>query len=135
MFYGVFNPLTGALTYANAGHEPPVLRRTDGSTEALPFTGGVPLGIVDDMQFEEGSSALAPGELAFLFTDGVTEALNPSEEEFGNARVHDTIAEVNPGPARDAVESLVRSVVQFTGEAEQFDDLTCLVLKAGENAE
>jgi len=135
VFYGVFNPRTGALTYANAGHEPPVLRRADGSTEALPFTGGVPLGIVDDMQFEEGSSTLAPGEFAFLFTDGVTEALNPSEEEFGNARVHDTIAEVNPGPARDAVESLVRSVVQFTGEAEQFDDLTCLVLKAGESAE
>ena len=135
VFYGVFNPRTGTLTYANAGHEPPVLRRADGSTEALPFTGGVPLGIVDDMQFEERTSTLGPGEFAFLFTDGVTEALNASEEEFGNGRVHDTIAEVEPGPARDAVQSLVRSVVQFTGEAEQFDDLTCLVLKAGGNAE
>ena len=135
VFYGVFNPRTGSLTYANAGHEPPVLRRVDGSTEALPFTGGVPLGIVDDMKFEERTSMLAPGEFAFLFTDGVTEAQNTSEEEFGNARVHDTIAEVEPGPAREAVEALVRTVVQFTGEAEQFDDLTCLVLKAGENAE
>ena len=135
VFYGVFNPRTGSLTYANAGHEPPVLRRADGSTEALPFTGGVPLGIVDDMQFEERTSTLAAGEFAFLFTDGVTEALNASEEEFGNGRVHDTIAEVEPGPARDAVETLVRSVVKFTGEAEQFDDLTCLVLKAGGNAE
>ena len=133
VFYGVFNPRTGTLTYANAGHEPPVLRRTDGSTETLPFTGGVPLGIVGDMEFEERTSVLAPGDVAFLFTDGVTEALNESEEEFGNARVHDTIAGFEPGPARDAVEALVRTVVQFSGEADQFDDLTCLVLKAGEN--
>ena len=85
------------LTYANAGHEPPVLRHSDGSTEALPFTGGVPLGIVDDMKFEERTSTLAPGEFVFLFTDGVTEALNESEEEFGNERVRGTIAEVGPG--------------------------------------
>ena len=133
VFYGVYDPRTGELIYANAGHEPPVVRRRDGSTEALPFTGGVPLGIVDDMRFEEGTSALAPGESMFLFTDGVTEALNESEEEFGNERVHDTIAKVEPGPAREALDALVRTVVRFTGEAEQFDDLTCLVLKAGEN--
>ena len=135
VFYGVFDPRTGALTYANAGHEPPVLRRTDGSTEALPFTGGVPLGIVDDMVFEERTSTLSPGDFAFLYTDGVTEALNEVEEEFGNARVHDAIAAVNPGPPREAVEALVQTVVRFSGEAEQFDDLTCLVLKAGENAQ
>ena len=134
VFYGVFDPRTGSLTYANAGHESPVVRRVDGTTEELPFTGGVPLGIVDDMTFDEGKSALAPGEFAFLFTDGVTEAQNTSEEEFGNARVHDTIAGAEPGAARDAVDTLVRRVVQFSGEAEQFDDLTCLVLKAVENA-
>ena len=136
VFYGVFNPRTGSLTYANAGHEPPVLRHSDGSTEALPFTGGVPLGIVDDMKFEERTSTLAPGEFVFLFTDGVTEALNESEEEFGNERVRGTIAEVGPGgTAHEALDTLVRTVVQFTGKAEQFDDLTCLVLKAGETAE
>ena len=135
VFYGVFNPRTGVLTYANAGHEPPVLRRTDGSTEALPFTGGIPLGIVDDMAFEERTSTLSPGDFAFLYTDGVTEALNEEEEEFGNARVHDAIAGVNPGPAREAVEALVQTVVRFSGEAEQFDDLTCLVLKAGGDAQ
>ena len=135
VFYGVFDPRTGALTYANAGHDPPVLRRTDGSTEALPFTGGVPLGIVDDMKFEERTSALYPGDFAFLYTDGVTEALNEAEEEFGNARVHDAIAGVNPGLAREAVETLVQTVVRFSGAAEQFDDLTCLVLKAGEYAQ
>ena len=135
VFYAVFNPWTGSLTYANAGHDPPVLRRTDGSTEALPFTGGVPLGIVDDMRFEQRTSTLSPGEFAFLYTDGVTEALNEGEEEFGKARVHDTIAGVNPASAREAVEALVRTVVRFSGKAEQFDDLTCLVLKAGEKAQ
>ena len=134
VFYGVFNPRTGNLTYANAGHEPPVLRRLDGSTETLPFTGGVPLGIVDDMKFEEKSCSLAPGELAFLYTDGVTEALNEAEEEFGNRRVHDTISGLEAGPARDAVDALVQSVVRFSGAAEQFDDLTCLVLRAGEDS-
>ncbi len=134
VFYGVFDPKNGDLTYANAGHEPPVVLRRDGSTEALPSTGGVPLGIVDDMEFEERTSTLAPGEFAFLFTDGVTEAQNESEEEYGNERVFATVAGVEPGAASAALETLVRSVVQFTGEAEQFDDLTCLVLKAGERA-
>ena len=133
VFYGVFNPRSGSLTFANAGHESPVVRRRDGSTEALPFTGGVPLGIVDDMQFEERTSNIASGEFVVLFTDGVTEALNESEKEFGNDRVHDTIAGVEPGSAQEAVEALVRTVVRFSGEAEQFDDLTCLVLKAGGN--
>ena len=133
VFYGVFNPRSGSLTFANAGHESPVVRRVDGSTEALPFTGGVPLGIVEDMRFEERTSNIASGEFVFLFTDGVTEALNESEEEFGNDRVHDTIAGVDSGPAREAVDALVRTVVQFSGTAEQFDDLTCLVLKAGGN--
>ena len=55
------------------------------------------------------------------------------EKEFGNDRVHDTIAGVEPGSAQEAVEALVRTVVRFSGEAEQFDDLTCLVLKAGGN--
>ena len=134
VFYGVFDPKNGDLTYANAGHEPPVVLRRDGSTEALPSTGGVPLGIVDDMEFEERTSTLAPGEFAFLFTDGVTEAQNESEEEYGNERVFATVAGVEPGAASAALETLVRSVVQFTGAAEQFDDLTCLVLKAGERA-
>ena len=135
VFYGVFNPRSGALTFANAGHEPPVVRRLDGSTEALPFTGGVPLGIVDDMQFEERTSNIESGEFVYLFTDGVTEALNEAEEEFGNDRVHETISGVYPGPAQEAVEALVRTVVRFSGEAEQFDDLTCLVLKAGGNSQ
>ncbi len=135
VFYGVFNPRTGAFTYANAGHEPPILRRADGTTETLPFTGGVALGIVGGMRFEERTSTLAPGEFVFLFTDGVTEALNESEEEFGTARAHDAIAAVEPGAAREALEALVRTVVQFSGEAEQFDDLGCLVLKAGGSTE
>ena len=131
VFYGVFNPRTGVLRFANAGHEPPVVRRTDGTTESLPSTGGVPLGIVEDIEFEEKSIELAPGDVAFLFTDGVTEALNVTEEEFGEARVHDTIAGVDSGAAKDAVEHIVGAVGSFAGEAEQFDDLTCLVLKAG----
>ena len=131
VFYGVFDPRTGALTYSNAGHEPPVLRRNDGSTEVLPTTGGVALGIVEDMQFEERSVELARDELAYLFTDGVTEALNEAGEEFGNERLHAAIAGLGDGPARENGLSLVRAVGEFAGEAEQFDDLTCLVLRTG----
>lgn len=97
VFYAVFNPRTGALTYSNAGHEPPVLRRNDGSTEVLPTTGGVALGIVEDMQYEERSIELARDELAYLFTDGVTEALNEAGEEFGSERLHAAIAGLGAG--------------------------------------
>ena len=131
VFYAVFNPRTGALTYSNAGHEPPVLRRNDGSTEVLPTTGGVALGIVEDMQYEERSIELARDELAYLFTDGVTEALNEAGEEFGSERLHAAIAGLGAGPARENGLALVRAVGEFAGEAEQFDDLTCLVLRTG----
>ena len=134
VFYGVYSPRTGTLTFSNAGHEPPVVRRKDGSTESLPSTGGVPLGIVDDVEFEEKSVELASGDVAYLFTDGVTEALSETEEEFGEARVHTTIAGVDSGSAQDAVDAIVNAVVSFAGEAEQFDDLTCLVLRAGGSA-
>ena len=70
VFYGVFNPRLGRLIYANGGHEPPVLRRRDGSTEIAPLTRGVALGIVNDVQFEENTIDLAPDELAYLFTAG-----------------------------------------------------------------
>ena len=129
VFYGVFNPRLGRLIYANGGHEPPVLRRRDGSTEIAPLTRGVALGIVNDVQFEENTIDLAPDELAYLFTDGVTEALNESGEEFGNERLHTTVAELGPGSARESARALVRTVDEFAGEAEQFDDLTCVVLR------
>ena len=131
VFYGVFNPRRGRLTYANAGHEPPVLRRSDGAMEVLPTTGGVALGIVADMQFGERSIEFARDELAYLFTDGVTEALNEAGEEFGSERLHATIAGLGAGSARETARALVRAVGEFAGEAEQFDDLTCLVLRTG----
>lgn len=131
VFYGVFDSRTGSFTFANAGHDHPILLRRDGSTETLASTNGVALGIVDGRKFEEATVELARGEMAYLFTDGVTEALNEEGEEFGRDRLCETIVKAGHCTAREATDALVQAVTDFSGDAEQFDDLTCVVLRAG----
>lgn len=128
LFCGIFDPHTGGFTYANGGHNPPLHVRADGSSEILPITGGIALGVAPEFTFAEGVIDLAPGDSAVLYTDGVTEAINATDEEFGMERLHDLFAE-RPGlDARDGNSAIFESLQEFTGDTPQFDDITCLVL-------
>ena len=128
LFCGIYDPHTGGFTYANGGHNPPLHVRADGSSEILPITGGIALGVAPEFIFAEDAIELAPGDSAVLYTDGVTEAINATDEEFGMERLHDLFAE---RPGLDALEgnsAIFESLRVFTGETPQFDDITCLVL-------
>ena len=128
LFCGIYDPHTGGFTYANGGHNPPLHVRADGSSEILPITGGIALGVAPEFTFAEDAIELAPGDSAVLYTDGVTEAINATDEEFGMERLHDLFAE---RPGLDALEgnsAIFESLRVFTGETPQFDDITCLVL-------
>ena len=128
LFCGIYDPHTGSLTYANGGHNPPLHVRADGSSEILPTTGGIALGVAPGFTFAEDAIELAPGETAVLYTDGVTEAVNETDEEFGMERLHELFAERPGMDARQGNAAVFDSVRAFAGDEPQFDDITCLLL-------
>ena len=125
LLYGVLSP-DGRLTYSNAGHNPPFLLGADGMRRL--DKGGLILGLFDDITFEEETLILRPGDLLVVFSDGVSEALNPQGEEFGDHRIIETLTKMPAGDARAGLKALIASVREFTAEAPQSDDVTALVI-------
>ncbi len=128
ILYAEYDPTNGNLTYANGGHNPPLVVHSDGSSELLPLTGGIALGLVPGLEFEQETFTLAPGDTVVLYTDGVTEAMNADEEEFGNVRLHEIFASSPPIDSKEANDAVFRAVHDFAGNAPQSDDITCLTL-------
>lgn len=121
---------TGRLTYVNAGHNWPVLRRGSGAIERL-RTGGLPLGIMTGRPYECSQTTLQPGDLLLIFTDGLIEAENDREEEYGETRMLEAAFSLSGGSASDLIKRLMASVEAFVGPAPQHDDITCLVMRVG----
>jgi len=128
LFYGVLDERTGRFVYANGGHNPPILVDSDGANP-LKTTGGVALGMFDGLDYDDAYVDMEPGARLVLFSDGVTEAFNASDEAFGDDRLLDTTRAlpVEQGPDQD-VNDIVNAVDEFAGDAPQFDDITCVVL-------
>jgi sigma-B regulation protein RsbU (phosphoserine phosphatase) len=131
LLYGVLNPETMTLTYVNAGHNPPVLFRKDGTQEHLNGT-GIALGAMEESEYQEATVALAPGDVLVCYTDGVTEAINGGEEQFGVARLSTTVQECQDRPPEQIINTVFEAVNGFCGNEPQFDDMTLLVLKVNE---
>ena len=126
VLYAVLDPKSGKLTYANGGHNPPIILKADGSTELLPLTGGIALGVVDEFKFECEIATLAPGDSVVLYTDGVTEAIDSNDEEFGLERLQELCTgQVGKNP-HEANVAILQGVKEFVGDTPQFDDITCL---------
>ena len=129
VFAGVLNVRTGAFTYVNAGHNPP-LRSQNGVFEYLPLARNGFLGISEDILFKEDSFTLPHGEGLFLYTDGLTEAENAEKKLFGNDRLLDALnAFTNPGGAEGLLGHVKSRVEEFVNSAPQSDDLTMLYLR------
>jgi sigma-B regulation protein RsbU (phosphoserine phosphatase) len=128
VFYCIFDPATGVLRYANGGHNPPYLRRADGSIEVLSGTGGLVLGAISGMEYQNHTVQLHAGDRLVLYTDGVTEAFNHVDEAYGEKRLIAEIEAHGDGPAEPLVERICRSVTTFSGTAPQSDDITLTVL-------
>jgi phosphoserine phosphatase RsbU/P len=129
-FIAEWDIATGCFSYVNAGHNWPVLRRRSGTLERLQ-AGGLPLGIKSDLRYECGSTKLDPGDLLLTFTDGLIEAENDKEEEYGEERMLANIVAAPGATAKDLLSRIMTSVDAFVGFAPQHDDITCLVLRAG----
>ena len=128
LVYAVYDPGNGLLTYANGGHNPPLVIHRDGSSTLLPATGGLALGVMPNYEFDRNIVTIEPGESLVMYTDGVTEAMNGDEEEFGTERLQDLFAEPKPQDAQVITKSIFDAVDAFAGDAPQSDDVTCLTL-------
>jgi len=126
---GEYNPVSRRLTYVNAGHNHPVLRRANGDTETLQV-GGLPLGIDANASYETASIELRTGDALILFTDGVVEAFNESGEEFGNERWLGAIRNLPDWNAQETLQYLMKRVDEFVGATRQSDDITCFVFRS-----
>jgi sigma-B regulation protein RsbU (phosphoserine phosphatase) len=127
-FFGVLDR-EGRLAYCNAGHNPPFLL-SGGGVRRLD-AGGLVLGLFEDAAYEEEQVQLAPGDTVVVFSDGVSEALDEAEEEFGDSRIVDAVAPALREPPQAVVEALLGALRQFAGHAPQNDDVTAVVLRYG----
>jgi serine phosphatase RsbU (regulator of sigma subunit) len=133
VFYGVLNPASGAVTYANAGHNPPLLVKDHSAMEAQAsitrlWNTGIPLGILEEQSWDSKTLTLGRDDLLLLYTDGITDAHNAQEELFGEERLIDTVAACRGAPAASLQENILSEVDLFAGDVPQFDDLTLMIL-------
>jgi len=128
-FYGELGLRTGSFTYCNAGHNPPLIIRAGGKIEEL-SEGGLILGVMGDAAYQEGTVSLAPGDMLFLYTDGITEAKNSLDEEFGVERLTRLLLDTRRLPPDDLLDIIFEEANRFSaGGLLQQDDTTLLVLK------
>jgi len=129
VFLGILDIRTGRIDYVNAGHNPPLLLRADGDFGWLSGTKNLPLGIEDAAEFHCDHLVLAPAEAVFLYTDGVTEALDARNELFSEERLIETVAGCWKTPAKGVVEAVMDAVRSFAGSTPQSDDITVMMIR------
>jgi len=127
-FLAELDPVDGSLNYLCAGHNPPMLKHSDGTIERLKSE-SIPLGIEINEKYETGRTVLGVGDVLIIYTDGVTEARDENGKEFGEARLLAMAAEPLEERAAMTLSSIMRKLDEFVGGAPQHDDITCLVVR------
>lgn len=128
LFYAELDPASGALSFLNAGHNPPLIVHAAGTVEQL-ASGGLPLGIKRDAEYREGRTQLQLGDVLVIYSDGVTEAASPSGEEFGPTRLYEVVSrniDASAAGVRDRIES---ALTKFSQGTQAADDITLVIVK------
>jgi phosphoserine phosphatase RsbU/P len=128
IFYAVWEPVAGRFTYVNAGHNPPVLAEPNKTPMVLEGR-GVPVGVFDEANYQEHVVYVPPGGTLLFYTDGLTEAVNMVNEEFGVERVEQVVETQLAGTATEIIDAVASAVLAHVGVAETFDDMTMVVMK------
>lgn len=126
---GKLNLETGLVSFANAGHNPPLVRHADGGFEYLKSRAGFVLAGMDGIKYRKNEVQLAPGDTLFLYTDGVTEATSAETELYGEDRLKAVLDKSEADTSEQLCSAVIDDVNAFVGEAPQFDDITMLCLK------
>ncbi len=130
-FYGQYDPAFRRLSYVNAGHNAPiVLRKQRSAPECIRLeTGGPPVGLLPQSTYKSGQIDLQPGDLVILFTDGISETMNPAEEEWGECRLIEALANSAGNCPAEVVRTLFNAADTFAAGAPQHDDMTLIVFR------
>lgn len=131
LFYGLLDPTTGVLRFTNAGHNPPLLLRNNGVIDTL-GTSGIALGVIEEAHFRESQAIVGPEDVLVCYTDGVTEAINDAEQEYGVGRLIDVVKRYRGRSADEIVQAVLSDLAAHTGDQPPFDDVTLVVVKRTE---
>ncbi|MCI7131275.1 MAG: PP2C family protein-serine/threonine phosphatase [Lachnospiraceae bacterium] len=123
---GIVDMNTGVMDYANAGHNPPILIHPDGSMEWMKNISGLVLAAMEGLPYTPHRQQLQHGDRIYLYTDGVTEAINKNEEAFGEKRLQEALERMQGNAVCESISGVRMSLNQFVGEVDQFDDITML---------
>ena len=126
---GILNVKTGKILFANAGHNPPLVKHADGAYEYLKTRAGFVLAGMEGVRYRGNELERAPGDAIYLYTDGVTEATDLNTELYGEDRLHTVLEKYKDAAPQVICDEVKRDVDAFVGEAPQFDDITMLALK------
>jgi sigma-B regulation protein RsbU (phosphoserine phosphatase) len=129
VFYAIYNTKTGLVNYCNAGHNPPHILRQDGTVIELPMSKNTIVGVFGDLQFQEDTVQLEKGDTIVMFTDGVTEATDTENKEFGTERLNSILGQQTNANCQQIIEAVKTGIREFVRGAEQSDDITMLVVK------
>ena len=129
VFYGIYTISTGEISYCNAGHNPPIVLKADGTAMELPMPQDPLMGALEDMTYHDVNMKLEPGETLVMFTDGVNEAMNKDYQEFGDDRLFASLQKCSGQNCQQIIDSVKADVASFVGEMEQSDDITLFALK------
>ena len=131
----VLDPESDQVTIVNAGHMPPLVR--DGVTRAVSEPGeeesGLPIAIAEGMDYEAVSFTMKPGDMAAMYTDGINEAMDVNDEEFGIEKIRELIQD--GGDSEQVIGQIVTSVKEHVGEADPFDDMCLVIIERHERKE
>ena len=130
-FYGQFNPASRQLTYVNAGHNPPMLfHRSNGNWQVARLeTGGTVVGLLETFPYVQATVNVAPGDIFIAFTDGISEAMNNADEEWGEERLIETIHGCNGLKPPEIITRVMQNADAFVAGAKQHDDMTIIVAR------
>jgi hypothetical protein len=128
-FLAEYDAALRTVHYINAGHNNPILRRASGQIERLDV-GGLPFGILPEAQYDAATITLAPGDWLIIFTDGLVEAVNARDEEYGETRLLATLEAGKSLQPNDLLKRLMYELDVFVGNTPQHDDVTCMLLKS-----
>jgi phosphoserine phosphatase RsbU/P len=127
-FFAELDPATGDVAYVNAGHNVPILRKKSGAVERLE-AGGIPIGIFAESPYQVGTTRLERGDWLVIFTDGVVEAVNGKDEEYGEPELIRLVDRGSGSAPAELLRSLLAELDRYVGNTPQHDDMTCLLLK------
>jgi len=129
LFMGTLNIRNGILDYCNGGHNPPYIIRAGGEIESLAMTGGIALGVMEGVEFQSKRITLHRGDALFVYSDGVTEAMNDKHELFSEARLEEELARLKGLPVGDIIAGVMEAIHNYSGDEPQTDDITVMIIR------